>query len=76
MVRQHHLVGTLPSGASIYKITKIAVLPLCQDEPKELELEVSERRDVIYLVEPMVSLPAQHGVIIKTRWAVMSISPI
>ena len=41
LVRQHHLVGMLPCGAEIYKITKIAILPLCQDEPKELELEVS-----------------------------------
>ena len=73
MVRQHHLVGTLPSGAAIYKITKIAILPLCQDEPKELELEVSEKPDVIYLVEPVVPVSAQHP---QKRWAVMSISLI
>ena len=64
MVRQHHLVGTLPSGAAIYKITKIAILPLCQDEPKELELEVSDRPDVIHLVEPLSPLSAQHGVVL------------
>lgn len=40
LIRQKALVGTLPGNHKVYKITKIAVIPLSDEEPQELELEV------------------------------------
>ena len=40
MIRQRALVGTLPGDHCVYKITKITVIPLSEDEPQDLELEV------------------------------------
>lgn len=47
LIRQKALVGHLPGNHKVYKITKIAVIPLSDEEPLELELEVrlaAERR--------------------------------
>lgn len=40
LIRQKALVGHLPGNHKVYKITKIAVIPLSEEEPQELELEV------------------------------------
>lgn len=40
LIRQKALVGHLPGNHKVYKITKIAVIPLSDEEPQELELEV------------------------------------
>lgn len=40
LIRQKALVGRLPGNHKVYKITKIAVIPLSDEEPQELELEV------------------------------------
>lgn len=40
LIRQKALVGHLPGNHKVYKITKIAVIPLSEEEPHELELEV------------------------------------
>lgn len=40
LIRQKALVGELPGNHKVYKITKIAVIPLSDEEPQELELEV------------------------------------
>lgn len=40
LIRQKVLVGHLPGNHKVYKITKIAVIPLSDEEPQELELEV------------------------------------
>lgn len=40
LIRQNALVGHLPGNHKVYKITKIAVIPLSDEEPQELELEV------------------------------------
>lgn len=40
LIRQKALVGILPGDHKVYKITKIAVIPLSDEEPQELELEV------------------------------------
>lgn len=40
LIRQKALVGHLPGSHKVYKITKIAVIPLSDEEPQELELEV------------------------------------
>ncbi|XP_061601760.1 phosphatidylinositide phosphatase SAC2 isoform X2 [Cololabis saira] len=41
LIRQKALVGILPGNHKVYKITKIAVIPLSEEEPQELELEGS-----------------------------------
>ncbi|XP_069395050.1 phosphatidylinositide phosphatase SAC2 isoform X2 [Paralichthys olivaceus] len=41
LIRQKALVGHLPGNHKVYKITKIAVIPLSDEEPQELELEGS-----------------------------------
>lgn len=40
LIRQKALVGHLPGNHKVYKITKISVIPLSEEEPQELELEV------------------------------------
>uniref|UniRef100_A0A3Q3D5P1 Inositol polyphosphate-5-phosphatase F n=1 Tax=Hippocampus comes TaxID=109280 RepID=A0A3Q3D5P1_HIPCM len=39
LIRQKALVGHLPGDHKVYKIIKIAVIPLSDEEPQELELE-------------------------------------
>ncbi len=41
LIRQRTKIGTLPDGNDVFAINKVTVLPLCLDEPKDLELEVS-----------------------------------
>lgn len=41
LIRQKALVGQLPGDHKVYKITKIIVVPLSEDEPQDLELEVT-----------------------------------
>ena len=43
LIRQKALVGQLPGNHKVYKILKIAVIPLSEEEPLDLELEVSQR---------------------------------
>uniref|UniRef100_A0A672GVC2 Inositol polyphosphate-5-phosphatase F n=1 Tax=Salarias fasciatus TaxID=181472 RepID=A0A672GVC2_SALFA len=45
LIRQKALVGHLPGNHKVYKITKIAVIPLSDEEPQELELEVKENKE-------------------------------
>lgn len=45
LIRQKALVGHLPGNHKVYKITKIAVIPLSDEEPQELELEVCMRHE-------------------------------
>ncbi|KAK1164711.1 phosphatidylinositide phosphatase SAC2 isoform X1 [Acipenser oxyrinchus oxyrinchus] len=48
LIRQKALVGKLPGNHEVYKITKIVVIPLSDDEPQDLELEsrgVEDGRD-------------------------------
>lgn len=40
LIRQKALVGHLPGNHKVYKITKIVVIPLSEEEPQELDLEV------------------------------------
>ncbi|XP_023182697.1 phosphatidylinositide phosphatase SAC2 [Xiphophorus maculatus] len=43
LIRQKALVGQLPGDHKVYKITKIAVIPLSDEEPQELELELCKK---------------------------------
>ena len=40
LIRQQESVGILPGSHEVFKVTKISILPLCLDEPKDLEIEV------------------------------------
>ena len=42
MIRQRTKIGTLPDGNDVFAINKVTLLPLCLDEPKDLELDVSK----------------------------------
>ncbi|XP_061766803.1 phosphatidylinositide phosphatase SAC2 isoform X3 [Nerophis ophidion] len=43
LIRQKALVGHLPGNHKVYKIIKIAVIPLSDEEPQELELEFCKK---------------------------------
>ncbi|XP_040217400.1 phosphatidylinositide phosphatase SAC2 [Rana temporaria] len=43
LIRQKSLIGVLPKGHEIYKITKIAVVPLSTAEPQDLELDLCKK---------------------------------
>ncbi|XP_077352544.1 phosphatidylinositide phosphatase SAC2 isoform X2 [Festucalex cinctus] len=43
LIRQKALVGHLPGNHKVYKIIKIAVIPLSDEEPQELELELCKK---------------------------------
>uniref|UniRef100_A0A8C4T3X1 Inositol polyphosphate-5-phosphatase F n=1 Tax=Erpetoichthys calabaricus TaxID=27687 RepID=A0A8C4T3X1_ERPCA len=43
LIRQKALAGKLPGNHEVYKITKICVIPLSDDEPQDLELELCKK---------------------------------
>ncbi|XP_077437867.1 phosphatidylinositide phosphatase SAC2 isoform X4 [Vanacampus margaritifer] len=43
LIRQKALVGHLPGNHKVYKIIKIAVIPLSDEDPQELELELCKK---------------------------------
>uniref|UniRef100_A0A8B9IF73 Inositol polyphosphate-5-phosphatase F n=1 Tax=Anser cygnoides TaxID=8845 RepID=A0A8B9IF73_ANSCY len=45
LIRQKALIGKLPGDHEVYKITKIAVIPLSETEPQDLELEIKESKE-------------------------------
>uniref|UniRef100_A0A8C7S211 Inositol polyphosphate-5-phosphatase F n=1 Tax=Oncorhynchus mykiss TaxID=8022 RepID=A0A8C7S211_ONCMY len=45
LICQKVLVGQMPGDHKVYKITKIAVIPLSEEEPLDLELEVKENKE-------------------------------
>uniref|UniRef100_A0A8C8VMM1 Inositol polyphosphate-5-phosphatase F n=1 Tax=Pelusios castaneus TaxID=367368 RepID=A0A8C8VMM1_9SAUR len=45
LIRQKALIGKLPEGHEVCKITKIAVIPLSETEPQDLELEIKESKE-------------------------------
>lgn len=50
LVKQQELVGQLPGGADVFKINKIAILPLCLEEAKDLDIEVRNFAHLSYLI--------------------------
>ena len=40
LIRQRTRVGKLPDESDVYCINRVTVLPLCLDEPKDLDIEV------------------------------------
>ncbi|KAG7462440.1 hypothetical protein MATL_G00184900 [Megalops atlanticus] len=67
MIRQKALVGKLPGDHSVYKITKIAVIPLSEDEPQELELELCKKHHFgINKPEKISQSPDESKFLLKT----------
>ncbi|KAJ8361344.1 hypothetical protein SKAU_G00178690 [Synaphobranchus kaupii] len=67
MIRQKALVGKLPGDHSVYKITKITVVPLSEDEPQDLELELCKKHHFgINKPEKICQSPDDSKFLLKT----------
>ncbi|XP_026878409.2 phosphatidylinositide phosphatase SAC2 isoform X1 [Electrophorus electricus] len=67
LIRQKALVGLLPGNHKVYKITKIAVIPLSEDEPQDLELELCKKHHFgINKPEKIAQSPDDSKFLLKT----------
>ncbi|MBN3324386.1 SAC2 phosphatase, partial [Atractosteus spatula] len=67
LIRQRALVGKLPGDHEVYKITKIAVIPLSDDEPQDLELELCKKHHFgINKPEKITQSPDESKFLLKT----------
>ncbi|XP_068424308.1 phosphatidylinositide phosphatase SAC2 isoform X2 [Clinocottus analis] len=67
LIRQKALVGNLPGDHKVYKITKIAVIPLSDEEPQELELELCKKHHFgIDKPEKLAPSPDESKFLMKT----------
>ncbi|CAL9688196.1 unnamed protein product [Knipowitschia caucasica] len=68
LIRQKALVGNLPpDNHKVYKITKIAVIPLSDEEPQELELELCKKHHFgIEKPEKLAQSPDESKFLMKT----------
>ncbi|KAK5600515.1 Phosphatidylinositide phosphatase SAC2 [Crenichthys baileyi] len=67
LIRQKALVGQLPGNHQVYKITKIAVIPLSDEEPQELELELCKKHHFgIDKPEKLAQSPDESKFLMKT----------
>ncbi|XP_023132899.1 phosphatidylinositide phosphatase SAC2 isoform X2 [Amphiprion ocellaris] len=67
LIRQKALVGHLPGEHKVYKITKIAVIPLSDEEPQELELELCKKHHFgIDKPEKLAQSPDESKFLMKT----------
>uniref|UniRef100_A0A3B4A2I1 Inositol polyphosphate-5-phosphatase F n=1 Tax=Periophthalmus magnuspinnatus TaxID=409849 RepID=A0A3B4A2I1_9GOBI len=68
LIRQKALVGHLPpDNHKVYKITKIAVIPLSDEEPQELELELCKKHHFgIDKPEKLAQSPDESKFLMKT----------
>ncbi|XP_060943842.1 phosphatidylinositide phosphatase SAC2 isoform X1 [Limanda limanda] len=67
LIRQKALVGHLPGNHKVYKITKIAVIPLSDEEPQELELEPCKKHHFgIDKPERLAPSPDESKFLMKT----------
>uniref|UniRef100_A0A1A7XVF1 Inositol polyphosphate-5-phosphatase F n=1 Tax=Iconisemion striatum TaxID=60296 RepID=A0A1A7XVF1_9TELE len=67
LIRQKALVGHLPGNHKVYKITKIAVIPLSDEEPQELELELCKKHHFgIDKPEKLAQSPDESKFLMKT----------
>ncbi|KAI1894376.1 hypothetical protein AGOR_G00115180 [Albula goreensis] len=67
MIRQKALVGKLPEDHDVYKITKIVVIPLSEDEPQDLELELCKKHHFgINKPEKISQSPDESKFLLKT----------
>ncbi|XP_066535600.1 phosphatidylinositide phosphatase SAC2 [Hoplias malabaricus] len=67
LIRQKALVGLLPGEHKVYKITKIAVIPLSEEEPQDLELELCKKHHFgINKPEKITQSPDDTKFLLKT----------
>ncbi|CAB1343399.1 unnamed protein product [Coregonus sp. 'balchen'] len=67
LIRQKMLVGQMPGDHKVYKITKIAVIPLSEEEPLELELELCKKHHFgIDKPEKLAQSPDESKFLMKT----------
>ncbi|XP_059803799.1 phosphatidylinositide phosphatase SAC2 [Hypanus sabinus] len=67
LIRQKALVGKLPGEHEVYKITKIAVIPLSEAEPQDLELELCKKHHFgINKTEKITQSPDDTKFLLKT----------
>ncbi|XP_026080698.1 phosphatidylinositide phosphatase SAC2-like [Carassius auratus] len=67
LIRQKALVGQLPGDNKVYKITKIVVIPLSEDEPQDLELELCKKHHFgINKPEKITQSPDESKFLLKT----------
>uniref|UniRef100_A0A672L3Y2 Phosphatidylinositide phosphatase SAC2 n=1 Tax=Sinocyclocheilus grahami TaxID=75366 RepID=A0A672L3Y2_SINGR len=67
LIRQKALVGQLPGDHKVYKITKIVVIPLSEDEPQDLELELCKKHHFgIDKPEKITQSPDESKFLLKT----------
>ncbi|XP_056147761.1 phosphatidylinositide phosphatase SAC2 [Lampris incognitus] len=67
LIRQKALVGHLPGNHKVFKITKIAVIPLSEEEPQELELELCKKHHFgIDKPEKLAQSPDESKFLMKT----------
>ncbi|KAJ3610230.1 hypothetical protein NHX12_022324 [Muraenolepis orangiensis] len=73
LIRQKALVGNLPGNHKVYKITKIAVIPLSDEEPQELELELCKKHHFgIDRPEKLAPSPDDSKFLMKTLTQIKS----
>ncbi|KAG7279835.1 hypothetical protein CRUP_013745 [Coryphaenoides rupestris] len=73
LIRQKALVGNLPGDHKVYKITKIAVIPLSDEEPQELELELCKKHHFgIDRPEKLAPSPDDSKFLMKTLTQIKS----
>ncbi|KAM4031701.1 phosphatidylinositide phosphatase SAC2 isoform 2-T2 [Anomaloglossus baeobatrachus] len=73
LIRQKSLIGVLPEGHEIYKITKIAVIPLSTAEPQDLELELCKKHHFgINKPEKITQSPDDSKFLLKTLTQIKS----
>ncbi|XP_040291088.1 phosphatidylinositide phosphatase SAC2 [Bufo bufo] len=73
LIRQKSLIGVLPEGHEIYKISKIAVIPLSAAEPQDLELELCKKHHFgINKPEKITQSPDDSKFLLKTLTQIKS----
>uniref|UniRef100_A0A8C5FXI4 Inositol polyphosphate-5-phosphatase F n=1 Tax=Gadus morhua TaxID=8049 RepID=A0A8C5FXI4_GADMO len=73
LIRQKALVGRLPGNHKVYKITKIAVIPLSDEDPQELELELCKKHHFgIDRPEKLAMSPDDSKFLMKTLTQIKS----
>ncbi|XP_074447416.1 phosphatidylinositide phosphatase SAC2 isoform X2 [Larus michahellis] len=73
LIRQKALIGKLPGDHEVYKITKIAVIPLSETEPQDLELELCKKHHFgINKTEKITQSPDDTKFLLKTLTQIKS----
>eukprot|EP00079_Xenopus_tropicalis_P031377 XP_017945148.1 PREDICTED: phosphatidylinositide phosphatase SAC2 [Xenopus tropicalis] len=73
LIRQKSLIGILPGGHEIYKINKIAAIPLSGAEPQDLELELCKKHHFgINKPEKITQSPDDSKFLMKTLTQIKS----